>query len=57
MHRLIESIPDDEIEEVVVILSEFVEKKEAGSLFSELIKNSIKIQVKLRFSRADLYEG
>ena len=56
LHELIELISEDKVEEVVVILQDYVEKKEKNNLFSELIKNPVKIQKIQNFSKEELYE-
>jgi len=57
LHELIELISEDKLEEVVIILQDYIEKKESGNLFSELLKNPIKVKKIKRFSREELYEG
>jgi hypothetical protein len=56
LHELIDLISEDKLDEVVVILQDYVEKKESGNLFSELLKNPIKVEEIPIFSREDLYE-
>ncbi|OGI00542.1 MAG: hypothetical protein A2Y25_00035 [Candidatus Melainabacteria bacterium GWF2_37_15] len=57
LHELIDLISEDKIEEVVIILQDYIEKREARNLFSELLKNPIKVNKAKRFSREELYEG
>lgn len=57
LHELIELISEDKLEEVVVVLQDYVEKKESCNLFSELIRNPIKVNKIKPFKRDELYEG
>jgi hypothetical protein len=56
LHELIELISEEKLEEVVVILQDYAEKKESDSLFAELLKNPIKVENFSKFNREELYE-
>lgn len=56
LHELIDLISEDKLDEVVVVLQDYIEKKEMNNLFPELIKNPIKIEKILPFSREQLHE-
>lgn len=56
LHELIELISEDKVDEVVVILQDYLEKKESENLFSELLKNPVKVDKIRHFSRNELYE-
>lgn len=56
LHELIDLISEDKVEEVVVILKDYIEQKEQSSLFYELLENPIKVERVEKFSRQELYE-
>ncbi len=56
LHELIDLISEDRLEEVVIVLKDYVEKKESGNLFFELLNNPIKVDKISKFSREELYE-
>ena len=44
LHELIDLLSEDKIDEIVIILKDYIEKKEQDNLFFDLLENPIKVK-------------
>lgn len=56
LYELINLVSEEKLEELVVILQDYIEKRNQSNLFTELLENPIKVDEIIKISRQELYE-